>query len=296
VVGPVLNKRPAETKEFFILEKLHDFQKNYPACPSCGSEVFKNKDEVMYYCTNAACPAQLQEHIQHFCGSSAMDIRGVGEALSEALLKTNHVNDVADLYYLKQEQLENLERMGQKSATKLIDQIGKSKERPLARLVFALGIRHVGEEMAERLVKRFPSINGLKQASFEELIAVSTVGPKIAESIISFFKIERNLQIISKLEQAGVKTKQETPVKTEDLPLSGLEFVITGKLHSFSRDEAEKRIKKLGGSTKNDITRKTSYLVVGEDSGSKLTRAQALGIKRINEETLLNMLVLNKLL
>ena len=290
VVGPVLSKRPAITREFHVLEKLYNTEKGRPACPSCGSEVFRNEGEVMYYCTNAACPAQLQEHLQHFASRAAMDIRGIGEALSEALLKAGLVRDVADLYYLKQEQLEPLERMGKKSAAKLIDQIQNSKTRPLARLVYGLGIRHVGEEMAERLVKRFPSIDDLEKASLEELMSVPTIGPKIAESVISFFQVERNRQIVEKLREAGVQVQMKVPAKAEDLPLAGLEFVITGKLQSFSREEAEEKIKALGGAAMSDVTKKTNYLVVGEDPGSKVGRAQALGIKQINETELLEML------
>ncbi len=200
------------------------------------------------------------------------------------------MRDVADLYYLKQEQLEPLERMGKKSAAKLIDQIQNSKTRPLARLVYGLGIRHVGEEMAERLVKRFPSIDELEKASLEELMSVPTIGPKIAESVISFFQVERNRQIVEKLREAGVQMQMKVPAKAEDLPLAGLEFVITGKLQSFSREEAEEKIKALGGAAKSDVTKKTNYLVVGEDPGSKVGRAQALGIKQINETELLEML------
>jgi DNA ligase (NAD+) len=296
IVGPVLSKRPPNTSEFHILEKLHNNEIGRPACPSCGAEVFKNEGEVMYYCTNAACPAQLQEHLQHFSSRIAMDIRGIGKVMSETLLKTNLVKDVADLYCLDEESLENLDRMGKKSARKLIDQIQKSKTRPLSRIVFALGIRHVGEEMAERLVNRFTSIDELAQASFDELTSVPTIGPKIANSIRSFFAIERNRQIIEELRAAGVRLKQESPVKAENLPLSGLEFVITGRLKSFSREEAEERIKAQGGSAKSDVTRKTNFLVTGEDPGSKVARAQALGIKQINEDELLAMLGMKRLL
>ena len=288
IVGPT--KHTGEEKDFDLLKKIHG------KCPSCGSEVFRVEGEVMYYCTNAACPAQLQEHIQHFASRGAMDIRGIGVAMSEALLQAGLVKDVADLYYLKQEQLEGLERMGEKSASKLIDQIQKSKTRPLPRIIFALGIRHVGEEMAERLVKQFTSVDELEKASFDDLTSIPTIGPKITDSILSFFKLERNRLIVEKLKKAGVQLKQETAAKTGNLPLSGLEFVITGKLQSFSREDAEERIKALGGAAKSDVTKNTTYLVVGEDPGSKLAKAQAMGIKQIDEEELLKILGTRRLL
>jgi DNA ligase (NAD+) len=243
----------------------------------------------MYYCTNAACPAQIQEHLQHFAGRAAMDIRGIGESMSEALLKSKLVKDISDLYNLTPSQVEGLERMGPKSAAKLIDQINKSKSRPFSKILYALSIRHVGEETADRLVKAFPSIDALEKASMNDLIAVPTIGPKIAESVISFFTLEENRSIIQKLKDAGVQMSQ-TVVDTGSLPLTQIEFVITGKLQNLSRDEAEQKIKDLGGSAKSDVTRKTKYLVVGEDPGSKLARARELGIKQIDETELLKLL------
>jgi DNA ligase (NAD+) len=294
IVGPVLSKRKGIEKEFSLLEKLFDKKKGRPACPSCGSEVFHGEGEVMYYCTNAACPSQLQEHLQHFASRAAMDIRGIGESVAAALLNAGLVKDVADIYSLRAEQIAEMDRMGDKSAAKLINQIQKSPTRPLARIVFALGIRHIGEEMAERLVKRFSSIDELAAASYETLTEVPTIGPKIAESILAFFKVEQNCRIIERLKIAGVRLAQEAPVKSDGLPLIGLEFVITGKLQSFSREEAEEKIKALGGTARSDVTKKTSYLVVGEDPGSKVARAQALGIKQLNEDSLLIMLGMNK--
>jgi DNA ligase (NAD+) len=293
VIGPILSKRTGSEKEFNLLEKLPKNSLGLPSCPSCGSEIFKAEEEVMYYCTNSACPAQIQERLQHFAGRAAMDIRGIGESLSELLLKANLVRDISDLYKLKKEKLENLERMGEKSASKLIDNIQNSKNRPLAKILFALGIRHVGEEMAERLVKRFHSIDELEKASREELMDVPTIGPKIADSILAFFTIEQNKIIIEKLREAKVQLRQET-VQTEVMPLSGIEFVITGKLIAFSREEAEQKIRVLGGSAKSDVTRKTRYLVVGEDPGSKLSRARELGVEQIDENQLLKLLGIQK--
>ncbi len=293
VVAPVKNKRSGLEKEFSLLEKIDS------KCPSCGSQVFpRAADEVMYYCTNAACPAQLQEHLQHFASRTAMDIRGIGESMSELLINIG-VKDYSDLYdrsIVNSEKLASLERMGEKSAQKLIKNIDDSKTRPLSRVLFALGIRHVGEEMAERLVRNFNSIEQLGKASPEELMSVPSIGPKIAESIIDFFKLERNRNIIQRLKDAGVRLAEERPADTGDLPLSGKEFVITGRLQSFSREEAEEKIKALGGSAKSDVTRKTNYLVAGEDPGSKLNRARTMGIEVIDEDRLLEMLGLKKLL
>jgi DNA ligase (NAD+) len=296
VVGPVLAKRSPQSKEFSILEKVFDKVQGRPACPSCGAEVFHEEGEVMYYCTNAACPAQLQDHLQHFASRTAMDIRGIGEQMSLALLNSGLVKDAADIFYLKQDQVEAMERMGQKSAAKLMDQIQKSKSRPLGRVLFALGIRHIGEEMAERLVEHFYSIEELEKATYAELTAVPTIGPKIAESILEFFTVERNREIVKKLKEAGVNLKADLPFKTADLPLSGQEFVITGTLLSFSRAAAEEKIKALGGSAKSDITKKTNFLVVGSDPGSKVARAQSLGIPQISEDELLQKLGMKNLL
>ncbi len=294
IVGPALSKRQGSEKEFSLLEKLFDKEKGRPACPSCGSEVFHGEGEVMYYCTNAACPAQLQEHLQHFASRTAMDIRGIGESVAAALLNAGLVKDVGDIYSLKNQQIAGMERMGEKSAAKLIDQIEKSKTRPLASIIYALGIRHVGEEIAERLVKRFNSVDVLMKAAYDNLTAVPTIGPKIAESLLAFFKIERNRQLIEKLRMAGVHLAQPAQPESEDLPLRGQEFVITGKLQNFSREEAEEKIKVLGGTAKSDITKNTSYLVVGEDPGSKVARALALGITQLNESELLKMLGMYK--
>lgn len=296
VVGPVLSKRSPHSKEFSILEKVFDAEKGRPACPSCGAQVFHEEGEVMYYCTNAACPAQLQDHLQHFASRGAMDIRGIGEQMSLALLEGGLVKDAADIYYLKLEQIEAMERMGEKSATKLLTQVEKSKTRPFANALYALGIRHIGEEMAERLARSFDSIESLEKASYEELTAVPTIGPKIAESILDFFKVERNREMVRKLKAAGVNLKEERLENSSELPLSGVEFVITGKLVSFSREEAEGKIKALGGSAKSDVTKKTNFLVVGEDPGSKVARAQTLGIPQITENELLEKLGMKRLL
>ena len=243
----------------------------------------------MYYCSNAACPAQVRERIEHFASRGAMDIRGIGESLSATLFENGLVRDVADLYSLKKEDLLKLEGMGEKSVDNLLEAIGNSKNQSLARVIFALGIRHIGEEMAEVLAREFPSLDELANASKEKLMSIPTVGPKIADSIVVFFRQEENKKIIQRLKDAGVNPKGEK-AKPEELPLAGQEFVITGRLETFARQEAEARIKALGGLTVSNITKKTTYLVVGADPGSKLTRAQALGTKQLTEEEFLHLL------
>ncbi len=292
VVGPIKTKRSGQEKEFSLLEKIFDREKKRPACPECGAEVVKPEGVVMYYCSNAACPAQRQQRIEHFASRGAMDIRGIGESQSAMLLKEGLVKNVADLYDLKskKERLLKIERMAELSVNNMLNAIEKSKDRPLARVIFALGITHVGEEMAEILAGHFGGMDKLASASREQLMSIPTVGPKIADSVTAFFRQEENKKIIQRLRDAGVRLEEEKG-KTEELPLAGMEFVITGRLEAFSRQEAEARIKALGGTAKDSVTKKTAYLVVGEDpGGTKLTRAQELGTRQLNEEELLRII------
>jgi DNA ligase (NAD+) len=289
VVGPVASRRTGQEKEFNLSGKLFDRQKGHPVCPVCGGEIYRPEDEVMYYCTNAACPAQVQERLEHFVSRGGMDIRGIGESLSAALLNEGLVKNVADLYYLRGEQLGGLERMGAKSADNIINAINSSKQRPLSRLIFALGVRHVGDETAEILASHFGNIDQLANASRDELMSVAAIGPKIADSIVAFFSEEKNRQILDRLKAAGVQVEEEK-VRPEELSLTGMEFVITGRLDTLTRQQAEARIKALGGSVKGDVTRSTTHLVVGAEPGSKLARAQNLGTRQITEEELLRLL------
>jgi len=292
VIGPIKSKRSGQEKEFSLLEKVFSREKGRPACPVCGAEVVRPEEEVMYYCSNAACPAQVQERLEHFVSRGGMDIRGIGESQSAMLLEEGLVSDVADLYYLeeKRAQLLDLERMADKSVTNILNAIEKSKQAPLPRLIFALGIRHVGGETAELLAKEFHSLEALGSASREKLMSVPTIGPKIADSILAFFEQEENRKIIKKLKAAGVQL--EEVAKPEELPLAGQEFVVTGTLEAFT---AEARIKALGGTTKDNVTRQTAYLVVGASPGSKLARAQALETKLLTEEEFLRLLERQKL-
>ncbi|MCL0052915.1 NAD-dependent DNA ligase LigA, partial [Dehalococcoidales bacterium] len=281
VVGPVISKRSGQEKLFTMPSR----------CPVCDAEVIKPEGEAMSRCPNAACPAQVQQRLEHFVSRRGMDIRGIGESLCTILLKEGLIKDVADLYYLKdkKKQLLSLDRMADKSVANMLSAIEKSKDRPLSRVIFALGILHIGEEMAEILAKHFGSIDGLARASREELLSIPTVGPKIADSIIAFFREEENRHIIKRLKEVGVRL-EEAVIKPEALPLAGMEFVITGRLEAFTRQEAEAKIKALGGSIGSSVTRKTTYLVVGAEPGSKLARAQALGIKQLSEGEFLNLL------
>jgi len=293
VVGPVISKRSGQEKEFSLLEKLKKNERGEPVCPEpgCGGVVKKFEGEVMYYCPNATCPAQAQQRIEHFVSRGAMDIRGIGESISATLLKEGLVKDVADLYDLhnKYDQLVKLEKIADKSVANMLNAIEKSEDRPLSRVIFALGILHIGEEMAQILARHFGSIDKLANASGEELLSIPTVGPKLADSIIAFFRQKENLDIIERLREAGVRLEEEA-VKPEELPLAGQEFVITGRLETFTRQEAEAQVKALGGSTGSSVIRKTTYLVVGVDPGSKLARAQALGVKQLTEEEFVRLL------
>jgi DNA ligase (NAD+) len=292
VVGPVASKRTGKEKEFDLLDKVFDKKKGRPACPVCDGEVIRPEGEVMYYCANAACPAQAQQRIQHFASRGAMDIRGIGESLSATLFEKGLIKDIADIYYLKdkRKELERLEKLGEKSVGNILSAIEKSKNRPLARLIFGLGIRHVGDETAELLASEFGSLEALADASREELMDVETIGPKIADSITAFFRQEANRDIIRRLKEAGIRMEEKREARRKELPLSGQEFVLTGTLDSFPRKEVEQKIKALGGTAGSSVTKKTTYLVAGADPGSKLAKAQSLGTKILNEGEFLKLL------
>jgi DNA ligase (NAD+) len=282
IVEPIVSRRTGKEKVFHMPGR----------CPVCGSEVIKPEGEAMHRCTNAACPSQALEKIKHFVSRGAMDIDGVGEKLCQALFEAGLIKDASDLYYLTREQLLGLERMADKSASNVLKSIEASKNRPLARVIFALGILHVGDQYAELLAGHFAGIDDLASAGQEELLTIPSIGPKIAEGIAAFFRQEGNRQIIEKLRKAGVRLEREKgkEVTPGALPLAGLEFVLTGKLESLSRSEAEAKIKALGGKAGSDVTRKTSYVVVGADPGSKLAKAQKLGTKTLTEAELLELL------
>lgn len=282
IVGPVASRRTGSERVFSMPTR----------CPVCGSEVIKPTGEAMHRCTNTACPAQALEKIKHFVSRGAMDIDGVGEKLCRALFERDMINDGADLYYLTGGHLLGLERMADKSISNIVSSIEASRNRPLARVLFALGIPHVGDQYAELLAENFDSIDALAAAGEEELMALPSIGPKIAESIAAYFKQDGNRQIIEKLRKAGVRLKMEECGQGEAgaLPLAGLEFVLTGRLESLTRPDAEARIEALGGKAASDVTRRTSYVVVGAEPGSKLARAEKIGTKIITENELMELI------
>jgi DNA ligase (NAD+) len=279
VVGPVVGKRTGSERVFSMPSR----------CPACGAEVIKT--EAVHRCTNAACPAQALEKLKHFVSRGAMDIDGVGEKLCAALFASGLVHDAGDLYYLTREQLlERLERVADKSVSNVLASIEDSKQRPLARVIFALGIFHVGGETADLLASRYSSLDSLAGASQEELLSIPSVGPKIAESITTFFRQEGNQNIIRKLREAGVRLADAAPPKRGEALLAGQEFVLTGRLESLTRQEAEDRIRGLEGTAGSSVTKKTTYVVAGADPGSKLDKARKLGIPVLTEEEFLKLI------
>jgi DNA ligase (NAD+) len=251
--------------------------------------VHRVEGEVAYRCVNSACPARLRESLLFFAGRRAMNIDGLGEALVDQLVEKGLVHDVADLYSLTQEQLADLERMGKKSASNLVAEIENSKKASLARLIFALGIRFVGERTGQLLADHFSSLDGLAKATEAELFEVEEVGPRVAECIREFFAEPRNLKVIDKLRKAGLQFEQ-AKVRKHEGHLAGKQFVLTGTLAHYSRDEAKALIEEAGGRVVGSVSKKTDYVVVGADPGSKLEKARSLGVKTIGEDELVKLL------
>jgi DNA ligase (NAD+) len=283
VVGPVLSLRSGN-------EPVFEMPAN---CPECGTPVVRPAGEAMRYCPNRACPAQIFRLLTHFASRGAMDIEGLGESMAYQLLTVPVdgeplVKDVADVYSLKKEQLVKLERMGEKSADNLLAGIEASKNRPLGRVLFALGVRHVGDETAELLAGHFGSLDAMANAALEDLESVPTIGPKTAQSVYEYFQDEQNRGLIEKLRHAGVKL--EGAAAAREGPLLGSTFVVTGSLSRWSRNEVESLIKRNGGAVGSSVTKKTSYLVAGESPGSKLTKAQEYGVTVLDEDEFTTLL------
>ena len=258
-------------------------------CPSCGEPVFYDEDEgAATRCTNSKCPAQLSRGIEHFASKDAMDIDGMGPQVVEALLANHLIADAADLYRLRAEQIADLERMGEKSAANLIGAIERSRSAGLERLIYALGIRNVGEVAAAQLAQHFGTLEACMKATKEELCSLSDFGEVTADCVVNFFSHPQNIDLCERLIAAGLLT---TPVKLPQSDhLAGKTFVLTGTLPTLTRDEASERIKNAGGKVSGSVSAKTTYVVAGDAAGSKLTKARALNVPVIDEEELLRML------
>lgn len=283
VVSVILDQRPADSEEFVMPEQ----------CPVCETAVYRPEGEVVARCPNAVCAAQLRERLLHFAGRRAMDIDGMGAAVVDQLVDRGLVRDFADLYSLDQSTLQDLDRLAEKSAGNLVDAIARSRERGLARLLFGLGVRHVGERAAALLAAHYGSFAALAKADTEELAEIHDVGPVIAESVSQFCAHEENRRTLERLADAGVRLDQE-PVAA--IPsdaaqtLGGKVFVLTGTLPNLKRSDAQSLIEAAGGRVTSSVTRKTDYVVAGSDPGSKLQRAEDLGIAILDEAALHDLL------
>jgi DNA ligase (NAD+) len=251
-------------------------------CPVCGTKVVRTEGEVDYRCVNANCPAKLRETILHFASRGVMNIDGMGDALVNQLTERGLVKNVADIYQLTKDDLLGLERMGDKSAQNILDEIESSKKLPLERVIYGLGIRMVGERTAQFLAEHFGSMEALESAGVEELQDVNEVGPRIAESIVEFFSIAANRKLIERLHEAGLTLTGQK--KQRGTKLAGKTFVLTGTLAHFTRDEAKKMIEDAGGKVTGSVSKKTDYVVAGADAGSKLDKAKELGVHVIDEK------------
>ncbi len=279
VTASIPEKRPRGTRPFSMPS----------ACPVCGSRIYRGEEEANYYCENSECPAQIRGRIEHFAHRGAMDIEGLGEAAVEQLVTLGLVSNVADLYKLHHHRstLLGLERWGEKSTQNLLDAIAKSTTRPFHRVLFALGIRHVGAGVARVLADRFPAIELLQNALLEDLQSITTVGPRIASSVVHFFADQHNRRMLQRLAQAGVTMKAE---RVPGGRLRGKTFVLTGTLPTRTREEAKRLIEEQGGTVASGISRKVDYVIAGDNAGTKLEQAVKLGIPRLSEDEFLSMI------
>jgi DNA ligase (NAD+) len=274
VVGPVLSERPDDARPW---EMPRD-------CPACGSRLARPDDEVVWRCLNASCPARLRRSLLHFASRRALNVEGLGEALVDQLVERGLVADVADLYAVRADQLAALERMGPKSAQKLLEQIARSRDAEFWRVLFGLGIRHVGERVAQALASAFGSIDELAAASAESMQAVRDIGPVAASAVRAYFDEPHNLALVDRLRAAGLQLQSAAPARVGEQPLVGATFVLTGTLAGMTRDEAASAIAARGGRVSGSVSKKTTYLVAGAEPGSKLVKARALGVTVLDEE------------
>jgi DNA ligase (NAD+) len=283
VLSVKLEKRPEGTEPFRISA----------ACPSCGAPTVRDANTADTKCTNINCPAQLSQHIINFVGRNAMDIKGFGEAYIEVLIQEGYLKDIADIYYLKNYREELIEKglIGkEKNTDKLLKAIEDSKENDIDRLITGLGIKNIGRQAGFQLKMNFRSLHELRNASYEELVAVNDVGDITARSIVEFFSLEENRSILERLEKAGMNFTSLAGESSENQSFSGKTFVITGTLPSMGRTEMEELVKKCGGKVSGSVSKKTNYLIAGENAGSKLTKAQELGITVLSEAEVLELL------
>ena len=276
VVRPLVERRGCSDEEVHMPGK----------CPSCDQLVVRREGEAMSYCTNASCPAQLVRRIEHFVSRGAMDIEGLGVKQGEALIAAGLLNDVADIYMLNQhrDKLIEMERMANKSVSNLLSAIDRSRAQSLARVLVALGIPFVGGEVAGVLARHFGTMDSIREAAPEELVAINTIGPKIAQSVHEYFRQESNAAVVDKLQQADVNMTEEVAPTSGGNRLDDLRFVVTGRLLSYSRSEIQDRIKDLGGAVSGSVSKRTDYLVAGEGGGSKLTEAEKLEVAVLTED------------
>jgi len=279
VVGPLLEARKGKNLKRYELPRT---------CPACGSDVHRAPGEAVAYCENAACPAQRRERLRHFASRGAMDVEGLGDKLCALLVDAGLVEDVGDLYYLTADQLRELPRMGDKLAANVVANLVESKKRPLGRLFYALGIRFVGGQTAAILALEFPDMDSLMSASLGELVRIEQIGPKIAQGIAEFFAEPHNRKVIDKLRRAGVNMSGGGQKRSAAVsgPLAGKTFVLTGTLDGLTREEATALIMASGGKVSGSVSRKTSYVVAGAEAGTKLRKAESLGVAIINETEL----------
>lgn len=276
VIGPITEMRTGKEKIFEPPQ----------VCPVCYQPVEHYEGEVAWYCVNSTCPAQLIRNVEHFVSSAAMDIAGLGIKIVEQLVSSKLVEDVADLYRLTRDQLLQLEGFADKKADNILKAIQQSKEQPLARLIFALGIHGVGEVTAADLADHYTDLDALGRETYEGLQKIKGFGPNTAQAIVDWFGNEKNRHLLKKLKSVGVWPVRQSRATTQPQTLTGLTFVVTGTLAGFSREEVKKFIQEHGGKVNDSVSRNTSYLVVGEDAGSKLDKARQLGIKIISEDEL----------
>jgi DNA ligase (NAD+) len=285
--GDVIPKvtRVVEDKEHPRGHKLFHMPER---CPVCGGHVVRTEGEADHRCVNANCPAKLRETILHFASRGVMNIDGLGDALVTQLTDRKLVKNVADIYKLTKENLLSLERMGDKSAQNVLDEINSSKKLPLERVIYGLGIRMVGERTAQFLAEHFGSMDALMNAGEEELQEVNEVGPRIAQSIVEFFQEPKNRALVEQLREAGLTLTGKK--KERGTALAGKTFVLTGTLPHLTRDEAKKMIEDAGGRVSGSVSKKTDFVVAGDEAGSKLDKAKELGVKVIGEKEMQELL------